>query len=97
MAGIEGSFEPRRSQTQANTGDSRITQIGGTDWSQEAGISQAPIIRSVSREAKRLNEEPACSYPAQKRDDGHEEDEDHDHALLLGDASAAWTTSTRAK
>ena len=44
-----------------------MMKIGLTDWSHEAGISQCPITRLVSRSAKRFIEDPACSYPDQKR------------------------------
>ena len=61
-----GLAEPSRSQSIPESGEKMITRSALTVRNQEAGISQPPINRSVSWEAKRFIEEPACSKPDQK-------------------------------
>ena len=54
-------------QIEAKKGDNIITKSELIDWNQAVGISRFPIDRSVKSRAKRLNDDPACSNPAQNR------------------------------
>src|SRR5262249_5470023 len=67
LAGVEGWRFPRRIQIAPKTGARMIRKIELTDWRKDVGICQPRMFRLVSRSAKRFNEDPACSNPAQKR------------------------------
>src|SRR5687768_9503434 len=66
LAGLEGSRGPSRHQIQANTGESTTRRNGATDWSQLGGKATPNTSVFVSRWAKRLRVEPACSNTDQK-------------------------------
>src|SRR5687768_5078747 len=81
FTGREGSFSRAANRTHkaANNGAKMITKTGPSDWNHSgattyepsdpihlAGKKIDPRVRSVKRSAKRLNDEPACSKPAQK-------------------------------
>src|SRR5687767_10412301 len=66
FAGIDGLREPIQSHSALNNGASRMMNTPLTDCSQLAGISHPLTMRSVSRSANRVIDEPACSKPDQK-------------------------------
>src|SRR5687767_3234044 len=66
FAGIDGLREPSHSHNALNNGASRMMNTPLTDCSQLAGISQPLTMRSVSRSANRVIDDPACSNPDQK-------------------------------
>ena len=62
LAGLEGWRLPIRTHSQAKMGAMTITKKAGTCWNQPAGNSpMTATSRFVSRSAKRISEEPACS------------------------------------
>src|SRR5262245_8388193 len=66
FAGTDGSRGPSLIHNQANSGASRITQIGCTIWNQDTGNEIPSSSSRVKRAAKSVNVDPACSYAPQK-------------------------------
>src|SRR5215471_2702717 len=69
FAGPDGSLRPSFNQSQAKTGESRITNIGPAACSQLEGNSKPKTELRVRDLAKRLRLEPACSNAIQKSDE----------------------------
>ena len=65
MAGLDGSWRPSRSHSQAKTGAKPTTNTGSTDWYQLDGKDQPNITLRVYWSAKRFRLLPACSNPIQ--------------------------------
>src|SRR3954453_7628332 len=66
LAGLDGSRDPRRTHSHANTGARETRNIELTAWYHGAGNSRPKIRLSVLRFAKRFIVEPACSNTDQK-------------------------------
>ncbi len=66
MVGLEGSFEPIRTHSQAKTGASVKMKSELSDWNQLLGNSHPRTEVRVLLSAKRFNVEPACSKTDQK-------------------------------
>ncbi len=66
LTGVEGSREPSAIQSHAKTGASIQMNIEFIDWNQLLGKFHPKTDVRVSRSAKRLSVEPACSKSDQK-------------------------------
>src|SRR6185437_9103599 len=65
LAGVDGSYLPRRIHSQANAGASTMTKIAWTVRNQLDGKLKPRIVVRVNRSPNRLRVEPACSYAPQ--------------------------------
>ena len=61
FTGLDGCRSPDRSQMIEKTGASAMTKTASTDWNQLDGNSQPKTSLRVSRSAKSVRLEPACS------------------------------------
>src|ERR671918_455553 len=59
--GLDGSFLPSLTQSQANTGASRMMKREFSDWNQLLGKGHPSTEVRVLRSANRFRVEPACS------------------------------------
>jgi hypothetical protein len=53
-------------QNHANNGAKATINNGFTAWKDDVGISKPNTVLSINLSVYKLNEEPACSKPAQK-------------------------------
>ena len=66
MIGVDGSRDPSAIQSHANTGANAQTKNEFIDWNQLLGKLQPTIDVRVSRSAKSVSVDPACSKSDQK-------------------------------
>ena len=65
--GVVSFFPNLETQSIPKSGANVTMNNGFTDWNQGVGISNPKTVRSIYLSVYKLNEEPACSKPAQKK------------------------------
>src|SRR2546423_6308208 len=68
LAGLEGCLGPSRTHSQANNGESRITNAACTETNHDAYNLSPSSSRWTYRSANSVSVEPACSYAPQNSD-----------------------------